>query len=71
VKALHATVLSGSVRGGELMIDAMFSAPVGHGFGSKFTVVGDENFEFMTGLVFDHAMPSAKDGGSFRFKFKG
>ena len=44
VEALSAAILGGRIGGSTLVIDAMSGAPVPHGIGYEFVVIGNEDF---------------------------
>ena len=67
VETFSTAVLCRGVRSGELVVDAMERTPFRHCVGSEFTVIGDEDFEAFTTLVFNSTVPGLEDGGGFVF----
>ena len=52
-----ASIVGRSIGGSALMIDTMNESPVLHGFGNKFPIIADKDFEAMARLVLHHTVP--------------
>jgi hypothetical protein len=70
VKAFDAAVLRGGVRSGEEMKYTFVGAPALDAIGGKFSVVGNEAFESVRGLVFKKMKPVLERGGCLVFEAK-
>jgi hypothetical protein len=57
MEAFCVPILGGSMWGSELVVDTVFGAPVLHGFGKQFTIVGDKNLKTLSRKVFHFQLP--------------
>ena len=65
------TILSGCMGRCDLMVDSMEGAPGGGGFGNKLAVVGDNDLQLFSSLVFYCAMPCTKYVDCFALTLQG
>ena len=57
MEAFGAPVLGRGVRGSELVVDAALGAPVLHGLGKQFAIVGDKDLKTSFQVVFHFELP--------------
>ena len=57
METFSVSVMGRSIGGSALMIDTMNGSPVLHGFGNKFPIIADKDFEAMARLVLHCTVP--------------